>query len=123
MRTVQFTPVTPDPSCPTAPIVPATCRPWAPRASGVKHVPVTSSEYDPGIVGLGSGPLLSAALVIVPPAQSGSESAALTKSYPSEVRFAAIPGWSKRIPSSTTATSTAALPPVMDHARGRSMRP
>src|SRR2546422_726447 len=90
IRTLQFTPVTPMPSLPTAPIVPATCRPWAPSSSGAKHVPVLSSEYDAGIVGSGSGPSPSAALLIMPPEHRGTESAALTKPYPSAVRFAAI---------------------------------
>src|SRR5439155_111292 len=87
IRTLQFTPVTPMPSLPTAPIVPATCRPWAPSESGAKHVRVLSSEYDAGIVGSGSGPSPSAALLSRPPEHSGTESAELTKSYPAAARI------------------------------------
>jgi len=73
-------PVTPMPVFPTAPIVPATCSPWLPNSAATKQVPVESGKYDAGIVGLGSYPSPSSALVIVPPAQSGNVSALLTKS-------------------------------------------
>src|SRR5947207_1747486 len=57
------------------------------------------------------------------PAHNGSVSAAVTKSYPSDVRLPASAGWSNRVPSSTSATSTDGLPVVMVQARGKSIRP
>ncbi len=78
--------------------------------------------YRRGMVGSGSQPSPSAELGTVPPVQEG-RAMSLTKSYPSFVRLGAMEGWSKRMPSSTTATTTWALPVVRSQARGSPMSP